>query len=51
MGPLEVCTLPGGGLRTAEEIQAGPIDKMVEAQVIWSIFTTGLSPMYEGPEL
>jgi len=33
MGPLELCTLPGGDLRTAEEIQAGPIDKMVEAQV------------------
>src|SRR5215470_3669029 len=33
MGPLKLCTLPDGGLRTAEEIQAGLIDQMVEAQV------------------
>jgi hypothetical protein len=33
MGPLELCTLRDGGLRTAEEIQAGLFDQMVEAQV------------------
>jgi hypothetical protein len=33
MGPLELRTLPSGGLRAAEEIKPRPIDKMIEAEL------------------
>jgi hypothetical protein len=33
MGPLELCTLPGVGLRAAEEIRPRPIDKMAKAEL------------------